>query len=110
MSKTHTAIVPLTFASYDREVLEESRTVLVDISTPWCPPCRMMSPIVEELAAEFGEKLKVCAVDLDQEFELGRKLNISAVPTFLIYRSGELIERFQGAVSKRLLIQKLGLG
>ena len=93
-------IVELTANSYDQEVLQNQGILLIDVSTPWCPPCRMMAPIIKQIAADFPSKVKVCGVNLDEEFELGRKLNISAVPTFFIYREGQLVERFQGAFPK----------
>jgi thioredoxin 1 len=109
MQNVKSPVVELTANSFDQEVLQNQAVVLIDVSTPWCPPCRMMAPVIEQIAADFPAEVKVCAVNLDDEFELGRKLNISAVPTFFIYRQGQLAERFQGAVSKQVLLEKLGL-
>jgi len=109
MQETKSAMTQINAASFDLEVLGEKRIVLVDVSTPWCPPCRMMTPIVEKIAAAYPDRVKVCAVDTSEDIELGRRLNISVVPTFFVYRSGEVVEKFQGAVSERVLLSKLGL-
>lgn len=79
------------------------RPVIVDLHALWCSPCKMQSPILKEVAAEFGEKIKVIKIDVDQNNEIAGRYNIQSVPTLIIFKNGKLVWRQSGVVSKSQL-------
>jgi len=85
--------------NFKTEVLDASGPVLVDFWATWCPPCRMMNPVVEKLAGEF----KVCKVDIDKNQSLAAKFGVNAVPTFIVFRNGQPAQRIEGAVPESTL-------
>jgi thioredoxin 1 len=70
----------------------------------------MMAPLVKQIASEFAGQIKVGVVDSGEQMELARRLKINAIPTFFIYRNGEVVDRFQGVISREKLVERLGLG
>ncbi len=110
MNATESAVKHLDRESFDEFVSEWGHPVLVDVSSEWCPPCRVMAPLVQQVAKQFAGQLKVGVVDSDEQMELARRLKINAIPTFFIYRNGEVVDRFQGIISREKLLEKLGLG
>ena len=96
----------LTEQNFEQEVLKSDKPVLVDFWATWCGPCRMVAPIVEELADEFPE-VKVCKVDVDENQELALANKVVSIPTFLLYKDGEVIKKIVGAVPKSELIQAM---
>ena len=109
MNATESTVTQLDRESFDEFVSESGHPVLVDVSTEWCPPCRVMAPLVQQVAKQFAGQLKVGVVDSDEQMELARRLKINAIPTFFIYRNGEVVDRFQGIISREKLLEKLGL-
>lgn len=95
--------VELTDQSFDQEVLNSDQPVLVDFWAEWCGPCRMVSPIVEELAGEYEGKLKVGKVDVDSNPQVSMKYNIRSIPSLLIFKNGEVVDQIVGAVPKAQL-------
>jgi len=93
-----------TDADFDREVFGSPLPVLVDFWGSWCPPCKMVEPIIEEIAKELHGKLKVGKINVDQNPRVARRFNISGVPTFMIFHKGELLKCAVGAHSKRQLL------
>lgn len=81
-------------------LINDSRPVIVDFHAFWCGPCKMQSPILKEVAAEFGDKIKVIKIDVDQNNEISGKYNIQSVPTLIIFKNGKLVWRQSGVVSK----------
>ena len=93
----------LTFcdANFDEEVLAADKPVLVDFWAEWCGPCKALTPPIEELAKEYEGKLKVGKVDTDANREISVRFSISAIPTVMIFKDGELVEKFVGLRGKK---------
>ena len=99
--------VKLTSANYDAEVTSSQVPVLIDFWATWCGPCRMMTPVVEEIADEAEGKYKVCSVNVDEEPELSVKFGVSAIPTFVAVKNGEIAGRTVGVSEKEELLALL---
>ncbi|MEX2403900.1 MAG: thioredoxin TrxA [Balneolales bacterium] len=99
--------IALTDDSFDNEVLKSDQPVLVDFWAEWCGPCRMIGPIVEELAGEYEGKLKVGKVDVDSNPQISTKYNIRSIPALLIFKNGEVVDQIVGAVPKVELKKQL---
>jgi len=89
-----------TEASFEAEVLQASEPVLVDFGADWCMPCKALGPTIDELATEYAGKVTVGKVDTDANQSLAAKYGISAIPTIILFRNGEIKERFVGLRSK----------
>ena len=99
--------VELTSANFTEEVLQSGTPVLIDFWAPWCGPCKLMAPVVEEVALDLAGKVKVCKVNVDDHGDLAQQYNILSIPTFMVFKSGRVVEQFSGAMPKEALIQKL---
>jgi thioredoxin 1 len=99
--------VELTDSSFETEVLKSTIPVLIDFWAIWCGPCRMVSPIVEEIAGEYAGKLKVGKVDVDSNPATAMQYGIRSIPTLLLFKDGQVIEQIVGAVPKRVIVDKL---
>jgi len=93
-------VVALTDANFDQEVIKSPTPVLVDFYADWCAPCRMMAPVVDELADEYVGKLKVGKIDTDAHRDAPSRYGISMIPTIILFKGGEIAERFVGVKSK----------
>ena len=96
-------IVHTTDAAFDQDVLKSDRPVLVDYWAEWCGPCKMIAPILEEIADEYGEKLRICKLDIDENQETPGKYGIRGIPTLMLFKNGELEATKVGALSKSQL-------
>lgn len=90
-------------SQFDQEVIESSVPVLVDFYADWCGPCRLQSPILDELATESGGSYHIVKVDVDQEPELAARFGVTALPTLLLINGGEVTERLVGLANKAKL-------
>lgn len=93
----------LTKDDFHREVFESDKPVLVDFFATWCGPCKMMSPIVEELATELDGSAKVFKVDVDKEGDLASKFGVMSIPTFMVVKHGKVVAQEAGGRSKEEL-------
>ena len=91
---------PVNTKSWQTEVMDSQIPVFVDFWAEWCGPCRMVSPVVEELASEYPEKVKFVKVNVDESGELASKYNVFSIPTLAVFNKGEIIAQQVGAASK----------
>ncbi len=100
------AVVYVNEDNFEAEVIQSDKLVLLDFYAEWCGPCKVMSPILEEIAAENPD-IKVCKIDVDEEPELSARFNIEAMPTFIVIKDGEVVRRVLGARSKEDMLELL---
>lgn len=98
------AIVHVSDASFEQEVIGSNLPVLVDFWAPWCGPCKMIAPILDDLAEQFDGKLKVTKLNVDDHKETAAKFNVRGIPTLIIFKNGAAHATKVGAVSKPQLI------
>jgi thioredoxin 1 len=98
--------VEITDANYN-EVLSTEKPVLVDFWAEWCGPCKMIGPVVEEMAGEYDGKAVIGKVDVDSNPEVSAKFGIRSIPTLLIFKNNEIVDKQIGAVPKAVLVKKL---
>lgn len=97
----------LTDATFEKEVLESDLPVLVDFWAPWCGPCRMVAPVIKELAAEFDGRMVVAKLNTDENSETAIKYGIMSIPSMIIFKNGQEAERMIGARPKQALAEAL---
>ena len=93
--------------NFDAEVLKSDKPTLVDFWAPWCGPCQVMGPIVEELAKEIGDKAKVGKMNVDENPETSSKFAIMSIPSLKIFKGGKVVKEFTGTQSKDILKEAL---
>ena len=101
------ALVEVTDTNFQAEVIESEVPVLVDFWAPWCGPCRMVNPVVEEIAEERGDALKVVKMNVDENQGTAVQYNILSIPTLILFRNGEVAKTVIGAYPKRKLEAEL---
>ena len=94
-------------ADFDAKVLKSSTPVMVDFYADWCGPCRVMAPVIDELAAELAGKVLVGKVDVDANQQLAERYQVMSIPTLVVFRGGQVVERLSGVQSKGALLAKL---
>lgn len=100
------AVINVTKDNFENEVMQSEKTVLIDFWAGWCGPCRMLSPIVDEIAEE-NENIKVCKVNVDEEPELAESFRVMSIPMLAVIKDGKLINKSVGVRPKQAIIEML---
>ena len=98
--------INITKSSFDHEVIRSEQKVLLDFWAPWCGPCRMVSPILDEIAAERPD-IKVCKINVDEEMDLARQYRVMSIPTMMVMQDGQVAHKMIGARAKEQILAAL---
>lgn len=101
------AELTITSDNFDEEVLQSPQPVLVDFWAPWCGPCRMVAPVIEELAKEYEGKVKVGKVNVDEEIKLAQEYGVMSIPSIMLFQNGKVVNQALGARPKEELVSLL---
>lgn len=99
--------IDITDNNFDKEVLEASTLTIVDFWAPWCGPCRKLGPVLDEVAVEYSEKLKIVKLNTDENLKTAKEFSISGLPTLLIFKDGKPVERLVGLLPKSSIISNI---
>jgi thioredoxin 1 len=97
----------VTDATFDQDVLQSGKPVLVDFCAPWCGPCRQIAPILDQIAAEYGDRIEIVKVNTDENPEIAAKYSVLNIPMLNVYVNGQVAKTIVGAKPKRLLLKDL---
>ena len=100
-------VLKFTTADFEKEVLESDIPVLVDFYADWCGPCKMMSPVLDQLSAELDGKIKIGKVNVDDDPELAGQFKVMSIPNFVLIKNGQVVDQVIGAVPKAQMLAKL---
>ncbi len=95
--------IMITNENFEKEVMQSDKTVLIDFWAPWCAPCRMLSPVIEELSKEITDK-KICKINVDEQPELAEKFQVMSIPTLIVIKNGTVTNRMSGAIPKQTIM------
>ena len=97
----------ITRNNFEQEVLRSDKPVLIDFWASWCGPCRMLSPVISEIAKEYGDKVKVCKVNVDQEGDLAAAFHVSSIPTLVVLKDGKITNSMVGVRPKAQIVEMI---
>ncbi|GJQ33979.1 MAG: thioredoxin [Ignavibacteriaceae bacterium] len=97
----------VTDSTFEQEVIKSAEPVLVDFWAAWCGPCKMIAPILEEMAPEYAGKLKIAKLDVDSNPVIATKYGIRSIPTLLVFKNGVVVDQIVGAMPKKMLTEKV---
>jgi thioredoxin 1 len=100
-------VIELTDGNFEAEVLKSDKPCLVDFWAEWCGPCRMVGPIVEEIAKEYADRLKVGKLNVDQNGQTAAKYGIMSIPSLLIFDQGKVVDQIIGAAPKKQFVERI---
>ena len=100
-------LLHLTDSNFKKEVLESELPVLVDYWAPWCGPCRILAPILEELTKEYNKKIKICKLNIDDNPKIPTQYQVMSIPTIMFFKKGRVIEQVMGVLNKIELKKKI---
>lgn len=98
----------ITKENFEAEVMSSDRPVLIDFWAPWCGPCRMLSPTISEIAEEYGDKVKVCKVNVDEQGELASTFGVMSIPTLVVIKEGKIVNSVTGVRPKDQIVSMFG--
>ena len=101
------SVLKITEENFENEVMKSDKTVIVDFYADWCGPCKMMSPVIDGIAEELGDSVKVGKVNVDENIDLAQRFNVMSIPTIMIFKNGNLSKTFVGVTSKSELLNEL---
>ena len=101
------ALIQVTDAGFENDVVNAGKPVVLDFWAPWCGPCRMMEPVLKELAEEYGDKIVVGKLNVDENPATAQKYEILSIPTLLIFSDGGVAKKLVGAMPKKRLVEEL---
>ena len=107
MTTEHQSVVTIDADNFEQKVIQADQAVLVDFGAEWCPPCKAIAPIIEELATEYEGVARVGTVDVDENKSLANRYAIGSIPTLLFFKDGVVVDRIQGLVPKSEIDRKL---
>lgn len=98
--------IRITEENFEQEVLQSDKTVLIDFWASWCGPCKMLAPVIEELAEEVQDA-KICKIDIDEQPELAEKYDVMSIPTLVVFKNGKVVRQAVGVQSKSVILDML---
>ena len=102
-------VIEFNESNFEQEVLKSEKLVVVDLFAEWCGPCKVISPIIDEVSIEFEKEISVGKVDVDNNSEIANKYNIRNIPTILFIKDGQVVDKLVGSVQKKQIVDKINL-
>ncbi|MBR2786147.1 MAG: thioredoxin [Clostridia bacterium] len=100
-------VIKLNSNNFQEEVMESNKVVLIDFYADWCGPCKMMSPVIDEIANEVSENVKVCKLNVDESQDLAVKYNVMSIPTLIIFKNGTVVNTLVGLRGKEEILSSI---